>query len=154
MKIYLAGSFAAQKRLRPIRDKLWALGHEVVGTWLDEIAVPTGMSQDIFNKQLAIKDLTEVKSADCFIIDVKEESTTGGRMVELGYALGQAKLKYLVGENQCIFLNLVDQQFNNWDELFAHFEKEHGTHEYVATGMEDRKFSMSGIGSGKAECHT
>ena len=141
MKVYIAASFVAQKRLRPIRDKLWSLGHEVVGSWLDEVARPEGMSQEIFDKQLAIKDLTEVAKADCIILDTTEESTTGGRMVEWGYALGQAKLRYLVGKPHSIFEHLADRIFSSWEEVYTHFSEVHKSTVYVATGMDNREFS-------------
>ncbi len=141
MKIYIGGSFQSQKRLRPIRDQLWHLGHEIVGTWLDECAMPNGMTKGIFDKQLAIKDLTEVKSADCIIVDTFDPSTTGGRMVEWGYALGHTKLRYVVGTNNCIFFQLADKVFAGWDELFKYFEANHTTEKYIATGMENREFT-------------
>jgi len=117
------------------------MGHEVIGTWLDECAMPEGMTKDIFDKQLAIKDLTEVKAADCIIVDLFDQSTTGGRMVEWGYALGHAKLRYTVGENNCIFLKLADIAFPTWDSLFEYFQKNHSSKEYIATGMEGKEFT-------------
>lgn len=141
MKLYIGASFQSQKRLRPIRDQLWHLGHEVVGTWLDEVAMPEGMTKEIFDKQLAIKDLTEVKSADCIIMDKFDLSTTGGRNVEWGYALGQAKLKYLVGPITCIFERLADRTFVDWEELFKFFEENHSVKPYKATGMEGKTFT-------------
>lgn len=141
MKVYLAGSFQSQKRLRPLRDKLWEMGHEVIGTWLDECAKPEEMTPAIFDKQLAMKDLTEVRAADCLILDLIDPSTTGGRTVEWGYALGHAKLRYIVGEErECIFFRLADIAFADWEALFEHFEENHAITRYVATGMEGKKF--------------
>lgn len=140
MKIYIAGTFQSQHRLRPMRDRLWKMGHEVISTWLDECAKPEGMSNEIFNRQLAMKDLTEVRAADCLILDVTGTSTTGGRMVEWGYALGQSKLRYLVGEGDCIFLKLADVKFADWEALFTYFDSEHSPVQYVATGMEGKTF--------------
>lgn len=117
------------------------MGHEVIGSWLDECAMPEGMSPHVFDKQLAIKDITEVRAADCIILDMNGESTTGGRMVEWGYALGQTKLHYVIGEGNCIFLKLADLLFKDWNELFEYFKNNHTTKKYTATGMENREFT-------------
>lgn len=104
------------------------MGHEVVSTWLDEVAKPEGMEEREFHRTLAIKDIAEVFSADCIILDLDEPSTTGGRSVEWGVALAprQAKLKYVVGLNRYgVFYQLADQQFTNWDQLFTYFETHH-----------------------------
>ncbi len=123
MKIYISASFKSQKAMRPWRDKLWELGHQVVGTWLDEIAKPDSMSLDVWFKKLAIKDITEVKEADCLILDLSETSTTCGRAVELGYALATHKLVYLVGKPNGVFHSLADGVFNTWPELLAALPK-------------------------------
>ena len=118
------------------------MGHEVIGSWLDEVSVPLGMPKQVFDKQLAIKDLTEVKMADCLIVDVLEESTTGGRMVEWGIALAQPKLRYMVGDHNCLFYRLADNRFTTWDALLEHFRNYHVVNEeYTATGMEGKEFS-------------
>ena len=140
MKVYLAGSFIAQHRLRGIRDKLFATGHAVVGSWLDEVAKPDDMPKEIFDKQLAIKDLTEVREADCIILDTLEDSTTGGRYVEWGYAFGHAKLRYHVGPIKSIFERIADAHFDTWDSLFEYFSRTHAGSQYVATGMEGKEF--------------
>lgn len=140
MKVYIGGSFQSQKRLRPIRDQLFSLGIEVVSSWLDECAMPSDMPKDVFDKQLAIKDLTEVRAADCIIVDTFDPSTTGGRMVEWGYALGHTKLRYVVGADNCIFFKLADYHFRSWGELFDFFKENHMTEAYIATGMEGKEF--------------
>ena len=124
MKIYIGASFSSRNRLRPIRDKLWSLGHEVVSSWLDEVAKPAPMTQKEFYKKLAIKDIAELKSADLVIVDVIDPSTTGGRDTELGLALGSFSQKqvYLVGTPKCVFHELVDAQFKDWPSLFQYFE--------------------------------
>lgn len=141
MRIYIAGSFQAQRRLRPIRDKLWQMGHEVISSWLDECAMPPSMTKDEFYKQLAVKDLTEVRAADCIILDTFDVSTTGGRMVEWGYALGHPKLKYVIGSSDCLFLELADRRFASWEDLFTYFDKKHSVPKFVALGMEGKQFT-------------
>ena len=117
MKIYIAASFTSRPRLRPIRDRLWEFGHEVTSTWLDEVAKPENMTGNEFFKKLAIKDISELKSANLVIVDLLDPSTSGGRDTELGIALGSfaSKQIYLVGKPTSVFHQLVDQTFENWD---------------------------------------
>lgn len=124
-----------------MRDRLFHEGHQVVGTWLDEVTKPDVLSTEQFDKRLALKDLQEIREADCFILDTQEESTTGGRMVELGFALAHMKLLYVVGRPLCIFTHLADKKFDSWGDLFTYFETEHPTKPYIASGMEGKTFS-------------
>lgn len=123
MKIYVAASFVSRERLRPIRDKLWAMGHEVVSSWLDEVAKPSPMTQDEFYKKLAMKDIAELMSADMVICDLGDKSTSGGRDTELGLALGSFAKKqvYLVGTPTSVFHRLVDRVYYTWDALLEEF---------------------------------
>ena len=135
MKIYVSGSFVSQKRLRRMADELWHLGHQVVGTWLHETAKPTDMPQKTFYKQLGIKDLTEVKEADCIIMDLLDPSSTGGRYCEWGYSFGQQKLRYTVGDVKGVFDVLADQEFKTWDDLFIYFQSNHKILPYKVTTL-------------------
>lgn len=119
MKIYTAAKFARRVHIRPYRDQLWALGHQVVSTWLDEIAKPAGMDQGTFDRKLAIKDLAEISSADLLILDTWEAAVSGGREVEFGFALGryQEKMVWLVGEQRNIFHTLADRHFYCWEDV-------------------------------------
>ena len=119
MKIYIAASFVSRPRLRPIRDQLWQMGHEVTSTWLDEVAKPEPMTQDEFYKKLAIKDIAELKTANLVIVDLLDPSSTGGRDTELGLALGSFANKqiYLVGIPVSVFHRLADKTFDDWKTL-------------------------------------
>ena len=119
MKLYIASFFDDRQRLRPHADKLWAKGHEVVSSWLNEVSRPEGMSQEEFWKKLAIKDLAEINACDLLILDTFSITPRGGREVELGFALGrfQSKLVYLVGPIRNVFHTLVDRKYDNWDNL-------------------------------------
>ena len=119
MKIYIGASFSSRTRLRPIRDELWKMGHEVVSSWLDEVAKPEQMTHQEFYKKLALKDLCELKSADLAVIDLFDTSTTGGRDTELGFALASfsGKQVYTVGPTKSVFHELVDKQFVEWKEV-------------------------------------
>ena len=141
MRIYVAASFTAQRRLRVIREHLFQQGHMICGTWLDEVTKPEVLSKEQFDKRLASKDLQEIREADCFILDTEEESTTGGRYVELGFALAHMKLLYVVGSPNCIFAHLADQRFATWEECLEHIKTEHPARPYIATGMENKIFT-------------
>lgn len=119
MKIYISAGFTARERLRPIRDALWAMGHEVVSSWLDETAQPASMPRDVFFKKLGIKDVAEVQSADLLISDHLEPSTSGGRDIEMGVALGRHQhiQVWMVGEPPRLspFHLLADERFEDWE---------------------------------------
>jgi len=116
MRIYIAGSFTDQAALRPEAHHVWAQGHEITGTWLQEVAKPAGMDDDTFKKKLAIKDLCEVGRADLIILDNRQ--STGGKNAEWGFALGefQHKQLWLIGKPSNVFHYLADQEFADWDE--------------------------------------
>jgi hypothetical protein len=119
MKIYISAGFTARERLRPIRDEMWKMGHEVVSTWLDETAQPENMERDDFYCKLGIKDVAEVQAADLLISDHLEPSTSGGRDIEFGLALGrhQHVQVWMVGQPVRLspFHLLVDKHFADWD---------------------------------------
>jgi len=127
LKIYTAATFSEQQRIRHHKETLIQLGHTVLSSWLEEQLKPEGMSQEIFEKKMAMKDLQEVNAADCVILDVANPSKTAGKMVETGFALAKHKLLYTVGSKpeHAIFLSLADGHFEDWDQLFDHFRSVH-----------------------------
>ena len=127
MNIYLAARFRDRKRLRPIRDKLWGMGHEVVSSWLDEVRKPEFLTTEEWYRKLAIKDLTEIRSADLLILDTLGKLVAGaggGREFEFGFAYGQfhKKLTFLVGKRNHAFHALVDEQFPSWTTALRYIE--------------------------------
>jgi len=124
VKIYIAAKFARREDMRPMRDMIWGVGHEVVSTWLDEVKRPDGMDSVTFKKKLAIKDLAEVISADLLILDTYNPSETGGKEVEFGIALGrfQTKLMWIVGPKRNVFHELADRVFDTWAQAIDALE--------------------------------
>lgn len=126
MKIYISAGFTARERLRPIRDALWQMGHEVVSTWLDETAQPEAMDKHDFFRKLGIKDIAEVQAADLLISDHLEPSTSGGRDIEFGLALGRHQhiQVWMVGEPPRLspFHLLADRHFVDWVDLIGHMK--------------------------------
>ena len=140
MRVYLAGTFTDQAALRAQAAALWALGHEITGTWLQEVKKPADMSEDTFKRKLAIKDLCEVARADLVILDNRRSS--GGKNAEWGFALGefQTKQLWLVGEPTNVFQYLADEKFRDWDELLSYMK---------GVDENDVERSASGVGSDK-----
>ena len=123
MKIYVGGAYGEQPRLREEAGNLFALGHQITGTWLYEVQKPATLSEKEWHRCLALKDLAEVASADCIITDLDGVSSSGGRYVEWGYALGRHNmLKVLVGKsNWGVFNTLADLTFPDWATLIECF---------------------------------
>ena len=119
MRIYISASFAAQKRLRVQRDLLWAKGHHVVSTWLDEQRMPDGMDRDTFMRKLGMKDVAEIVACDMLIYD-DLDPTTRGKNNEYGVALGRyqnCQLWVVSLRKSNPFTVLADRHFENWDQL-------------------------------------
>lgn len=131
MRVYVSGTFTSQARLRPWADALRALGHEIVGTWLYEAAKPAHLNNAEWNEALADKDIAEVFASDCIILDLDDESTTGGRYTEWGVAChpGSLRRRYLVGGEgkDGVFLAKAHRRFRTWDDLIAYFRMAHAT---------------------------
>lgn len=127
MRIYVAGTFGDQKALRQEAAALWDLGHEITGSWLQEVKRPEGMDEEVFKAKLAIKDIAEVSRADLLILDNRQSS--GGKNVEWGLALGQFqhKMLWLVGEPTNVFHHLADQRFDNWEECLDYMGVMYGS---------------------------
>jgi hypothetical protein len=129
VKIYISGTFTAQARLRPIADKLRKMGHEITGTWLYETAKPATLNEHEWNIALADKDIAEVFAADCIIMDLEGDSTTGGRYSEWGLTLypGSLRRRYIVGgaHKAGVFLSKAHRRFDSWDDLIVYFEVSH-----------------------------
>lgn len=129
MKIYISSSFTNRLKMRPIRDKLWAMGYIIVSSWIDETVKPDFISRYEWERKLAEKDRAEVLSADLFIMDADKVST--GKAVELGLALGQFHLKlvWIVGNPIHIFHHLADRIIPDWETCFNILQKEFGVSE-------------------------
>jgi len=129
MRVYVSGTFTSQARLRPHADALRKLGHDVCSTWLYEAAKPATLNTAEWNLALADKDLAEVFAADCIILDIDQESTTGGRYTEWGAACypGSLRRRYVVGSKHKdgVFLSKAHRRFESWDDLLAYFEVNH-----------------------------
>lgn len=139
IKVYLSATFKNRDRLRPIRDRFWAIGYNVISTWLDETYHPENMTACEWQKKLANKDRAEVLSADLFILDA--EGISVGKSVEFGLALGQfhSKIIWVVGIPNHIFHQLADRVFLDWDECFNYIKDNFPTYDLQDASPGDKK---------------
>ena len=131
MRVYVSGTFTSQARLRPMADALRQQGHEITSTWLYEAARPAHLNDAEWNLALADKDIAEVCAADCIILDIDNESTTGGRYVEWGLTCypGSLRRRYVVGGKgkAGVFLSKAHRRFEEWTDLLAYFQCAHSS---------------------------
>ena len=88
------------------------------------------MTDEEFGRKMAAKDLQEIATADCFILDLENPTKTMGKMVETGFALAKHKLFYVVAPADTltkghIFLLLADKIFASWEDLLTYFREHH-----------------------------
>ena len=122
-KIYIAGWFGSQARLRKEKARFERRGDVVTSSWLQEkVADPTKITTtDLLpdsNQLLAAKDFWEIDESDVVIIDSRDVSDRGGREVELGYALGHKIPVVLIGPRRNVFHYLIRDHYQTWDEFF------------------------------------
>jgi hypothetical protein len=129
VKVYIAGTFTAQARLRPMADALRSQGHDIVSSWLYEPQPhPPHLAFGALHEALADKCIAEVFSAECIILDRFGESTSGGRYVEWGVACHprELKLRYTVGPGpDLVFAHKRHRHFENWDDVLSYFTINH-----------------------------
>lgn len=127
MKLYIASFFETKERLLAVREQIQSLeeSHVVISTWLDETnnADENMPDKETFWRNLAMKDLAELESADCIILDTLDVNPRGGREVEFGFALSffHKKLVCIVGPYRNVFHTLAHRQFDNWTDAIEWF---------------------------------
>ena len=99
-----------------MRDHVQALGHTVIGTWLDEEGSETPTPQDALS--YAVRDLGEVRTADLLILDTLDVNERGGREVEYGAAFAWGIPTVRVGPARNVFHQL-QKEYPDWDTLLA-----------------------------------
>ena len=123
-RIYIASKFASRKRLIPIRQQLQIHGFVVLSTWMiddpDSSADIDSLGNDLEESaRLAMRDYQEIISCHLFVIDTTDDSSTGGREVELGYAQALHKPSFRVGPIRNVFHALITG-FPSWTILIEH----------------------------------
>jgi nucleoside 2-deoxyribosyltransferase len=120
VNIYIAGKWSARERLAERAKEVEALGHKVVSSWLrPDVAIEQGEWASMSSHEqasYASRDLDEVDAADLLILDTFDESNTGGREVEYGYAIGANKIVTRVGPTRNGFHHLMEG-YQDWPTL-------------------------------------
>lgn len=122
MRAYVAGRFTGQARIKVEAQRLRDLGWKINASWLDSVENDVGYSVED-GQRYANRDLDEILSADILVLDTLDESTTGGREVEFGYAYACDKGLVVVGPHRNVFHYLEPVfHFDSWDEFISYVE--------------------------------
>ena len=115
-KVYLCAACARRLEMRAIRDRIQALGHKVVSSWIDdtdeegraslaafsagEAGGREGMDARAIVRKAIRRDLDEILRCDVLVAFSEPPGSphvSGGRFVEQGFALGLASLQNVTG---------------------------------------------------------
>ena len=113
MNIFIAAKYETRIDLWPVRSIIEGLRHRVVSGWLDE-ATPREQATPEDEWKAGIRDRNDIRRSDLFILDTTALSETGGREVELGFALSQAKIVWRVGPVRNIYHRSIPVAFDSW----------------------------------------
>lgn len=122
MKFYLASRYDDRLQLCEIRERLLAQGHDVTARWLNgSHELGEGTEHAVDSRRFAEEDLRDIERADAVVLfnnPASLESVRGGRHIEFGYALAQAKTLIIVGPRLSVFHYLpFVYQFDGWESL-------------------------------------
>ena len=117
MRIYIAGKYTAQARLRTERERLQALGYLVDCTWMDQPEQGYAVTPERAISE-AFRDIEEIRAVDAMIIATLDDRNTGGRDDALGCAIAWGHKIVLIGPERNIFHSLAARQFDSWADFF------------------------------------
>lgn len=111
MKAYVAAPFEERLLAMEILQVLEYANIDVVSSWLyvDADTRPIGLMAPHEQSKAALRDLEEIQAADIVVVLGSRDyahAGTGGRHVELGFALGIGKPVFLLGDRTNIFHHL------------------------------------------------
>ena len=113
-RIYLAASYGRRAELAVYAEQLEARGYAVTSRWLIDGEDDTSSAALRGYAQMALDDIDAADWFVCFLDTPEAGYLTGGKHVELGYALARRKLVYLVGDQrENVFHHLVTR-FRDW----------------------------------------
>lgn len=105
MKVYLSAMYSLMISMRHYHDRLRNAGHEPTSRWVDDNKEDTPLAE------AAAMDLIDIERADVLILFTNQKGTmfkSGGRFVELGYAIGIDKRVIVVGDYENVFIHLPE----------------------------------------------
>jgi hypothetical protein len=133
MKIYLAGSYNRRTAIASCRTDLETIGHQVTSRWLD---CHDGKAPAVFTsthladippsegRLFAEEDLADIDAAELVACFTQHPSTTGGRHVELGYALGTHKKIAIIGSIENIFQTISGVElYPTWMSFYLELQR-------------------------------
>jgi hypothetical protein len=94
MRVYLSAPISRKAAMKRMKKILEEAGHEVTSSWVT--ATDTEEQRPLF--EIALKDYQDLLEAEVCIVDVTAPSTTGGRDVEYGIAIGAGIPVILIGD--------------------------------------------------------
>lgn len=126
MRVYIAGRFTGRARLASLAEDLKRIDPKVkvTSTWLTprtEAEHKDYPYNDEDARKYATRDLDEIWDSDCLILDTIDDSSTGGREVEWGFALARGMRMVLVGPRRNVFHYLVERHYETWSELLLNW---------------------------------
>lgn len=102
MRVYIAADSYMQAQVRQLRDELVALGVEVTSRWIDAKLEAFNPTSEVDLQRAAENNFSDIERA-VFLVAYNPKSRhmsgTGGRHVEMGYALARYKPVLYVGES-------------------------------------------------------
>lgn len=132
MRIYLAAPFAARDLAAGLAYQLEALGHECTSTWAKSTRVITspglhGPTLDLDSETVrmhALGDFDDIERADAVFMltadwcmhnapEITGPLHSGGRQVEIGYALATGTRVIIIGEPENIFQRTLCDNASN-----------------------------------------
>ena len=112
LRVYIAAPYPTRADVKNIALDLRRTGIAITSRWIFE--------DDALDDKAARRDLTDVARCDVLIAynpSGWENTGTGGRHVELGYAIALMKPIILVGARSNVFHQLSDITFTEKDDL-------------------------------------
>lgn len=121
---YLAGRFSRKSELATYAQQIVAAGERVNARWLTG-AHDLNTERELTDGELARfsgEDLDDIWHAEVFVLFTESPEAgymSGGRMVELGYALAKHHRYriYIIGPHENVFTRLADDRFDTWDDF-------------------------------------
>lgn len=100
MKIYLSAAWYRREEVQQFQHRLQGEGFDVKSRWLDEGAI------GLAHSEAAEIDLNDISDCDVFVTFTEQSRShyfSGGRHVELGFAIGLGLKTYVVGHAENVF---------------------------------------------------
>lgn len=102
VKVYIGSRLSMANKAESLARTLRGAEHDVVSTWHTERGLDRVLSPQE-RAAVALRDYTELMSADCFVDLVPDDGPQGGQCVEFGMAVAWQKVVVVVGTRNHIF---------------------------------------------------